>query len=122
MAQAHSCPLTLPRPGTLAVCCGLRPCTTTVRTKTRQPRKIRPMLSVKLPSQTYLRRSPTRTWLRPDPQTAQTREVAENTRAGTNLGARVAASDPDVLTYSLLDSGNPDDADGVRHQPGRRVS
>ena len=34
-------------------------------------------------------------------QTAQTREVAENTRAGTNLGAPVVASDPDVLTYSL---------------------
>ena len=35
-------------------------------------------------------------------QTAQTREVAENTAAGRNLGARVAASDPgDVLTYSL---------------------
>ena len=37
----------------------------------------------------------------PDVQTAQTREVAENTPAGRNLGARVAASDPgDVLTYS----------------------
>ena len=35
-------------------------------------------------------------------QTAQTREVAENTPAGRNLGARVAATDPgDVLTYSL---------------------
>ena len=34
--------------------------------------------------------------------TNQTREVAENTPSGTNLGAPVAASDPgDVLTYSL---------------------
>ena len=32
----------------------------------------------------------------------QEREVAENARAGTNLGAPVAANDPgDVLTYSL---------------------
>ncbi len=36
-------------------------------------------------------------------QTAQTREVAENTPAGTNIGAPVVASDPDVLTYSLDD-------------------
>ena len=35
-------------------------------------------------------------------QTEQTREVAENTPAGRNLGARVSATDPgDVLTYSL---------------------
>ena len=34
-------------------------------------------------------------------QTAQTRTVAENTPAGTNIGASVVASDPDVLTYSL---------------------
>ena len=32
--------------------------------------------------------------------TAQTREIAENTPAGTNIGAPVAASDTDVLTYS----------------------
>ena len=38
-------------------------------------------------------------------QTAQTRTVAENTPAGTNLGAPVVASDPDVLTYSLDDTG-----------------
>ena len=39
-------------------------------------------------------------------QTAQTREVAENTPAGRNLGPRVAATDPgDVLTYSLDDTG-----------------
>ena len=38
--------------------------------------------------------------------TNQTREVAENTRAGTNLGAPVAATDPgDVLTYSLSGYG-----------------
>ena len=33
--------------------------------------------------------------------TDQTREVAENTPAGTNIGAPVTASDTDVLTYSL---------------------
>ena len=33
--------------------------------------------------------------------TNQERKVAENTPAGTNLGAPVAASDPDVLTYLL---------------------
>ena len=33
--------------------------------------------------------------------TAQTREIAENTPAGTNIGAPVAASDTDVLTYGL---------------------
>ena len=37
--------------------------------------------------------------------THQTREVAENTPAGTNIGAPVAASDADVLTYSLDDTG-----------------
>ena len=40
-----------------------------------------------------------------DVQTEQTRTVAENTPAGTNLGAPVVASDPDVLTYSLDDAG-----------------
>ena len=35
--------------------------------------------------------------------TNQTREIAENTPAGTNIGAPVAASDTDVLTYSLVD-------------------
>ena len=47
----------------------------------------------------------------PGVQTAQTREVAENTAAGRNLGARVAATDPgDVLTYSLsgADAGSFD--------------
>ena len=33
--------------------------------------------------------------------TDQTRKVAENTPSGTNVGAPVEASDPDVLTYSL---------------------
>ena len=33
--------------------------------------------------------------------TNQVREIAENTSAGTNIGDPVAASDPDVLTYSL---------------------
>ena len=47
-------------------------------------------------------------------QTAQSREVAENTAAGRNLGARVAATDPgDVLTYSLDDGA---DAAVVRHR------
>ena len=36
--------------------------------------------------------------------TNQTREVAENTPAGTTIGAPVAASDTDVLTYSLNDT------------------
>ena len=40
------------------------------------------------------------------PQTAQSREVAENTPAGTNIGAPVVANDPgDVLTYSLSGTG-----------------
>ena len=33
--------------------------------------------------------------------TDQTREIEENTPAGTNIGAPVAASDTDVLTYSM---------------------
>ena len=37
--------------------------------------------------------------------TNQTREVAENTPAGTNIGAPVRASDTDVLTYSLDATG-----------------
>ena len=37
-----------------------------------------------------------------DPDTAQTREIAENTPSGRNIGARVVAIDPrDVLTYSI---------------------
>ena len=38
--------------------------------------------------------------------TNQTREVAENTPAGTNVGTPVVASDPDVLTYSLSQPEN----------------
>ena len=39
-------------------------------------------------------------------ETAQTREVAENTAAGTNIGAPVAANDAnDLLTYSLSGAG-----------------
>ena len=38
--------------------------------------------------------------------TDQTREIAENTPAGTNIGAAVAASDTDVLTYSLVDGND----------------
>ena len=38
----------------------------------------------------------------PEADTAQTREVAENTPSGRNIGAPVVASDPgDVLTYSI---------------------
>ena len=40
--------------------------------------------------------------------TAQTRDVAENTPAGTNFGAPVVASDTDVLTYSLADAASFD--------------
>ena len=40
-------------------------------------------------------------------QTGQTREVAENTAADTNLGAPIAANDPgDVLTYSIGTTGD----------------
>ena len=47
-------------------------------------------------------------------QTAQTREVAENTPEGTNLGAPIAANDPgDVLTYSL-DAAGAESFDIVR--------
>ena len=42
--------------------------------------------------------------------TNQEREVAENTPAGTNIGAPVTASDTDVLTYSLEDLNNNGDA------------
>ena len=55
-------------------------------------------------------------------QTAQTRKVAENTRAGTNLGARVAASDPgDVLTYSL-DSGTDAEAFDITRATGQLMT
>ena len=61
------------------------------------------MLPVKHPLQTFLRRSlikiPVGILRRP----IRTREVAENTPAGTNIGAPVVAGDTDVLTYSLDD-------------------
>ena len=54
----------------------------------------------------------------PEVQTEQTREVAENTPAGRNLGARVAASDPgDVLTYSL--SGTNAEAFDINRATGQ---
>ena len=42
--------------------------------------------------------------------TNQEREVAENTPAGTNIGAPVVASDTDVLTYSLEEPNTGDAA------------
>ena len=52
-------------------------------------------------------------------QTAQTREVAENTPSGTNLGAPVAARDPgDVLTYSL-DTGTDAAAFDINRATGQ---
>ena len=51
--------------------------------------------------------------------TNQTREVAENTPAGTNLGAPIAASDPgDVLTYSL-DAGTDAEAFDIVRSSGQ---
>ena len=50
-----------PTPGTLVVCCGLRPCTTTVRTKTRQPGECRIGVSDARRRPTPTRCSPTRT-------------------------------------------------------------
>ncbi len=40
--------------------------------------------------------------------TDQERQVAENSKAGTAVGAPVKAEDDDVLTYSLLDAANTD--------------
>ena len=54
-------------------------------------------------------------------QTAQTREVAENTPAGTNIGAPVVASDPDVLTYSL-DDGIPAAAFDITRATGQLMT
>ena len=54
-------------------------------------------------------------------QTAQTREVAENTPAGTNIGAPVVASDPDVLTYSL-DDGIPAAAFDIDRATGQLMT
>ena len=55
-----------------------------------------------------------------DVQTAQTREVAENTPAGTNLGAPVVASDPDVLTYSL--SGTDEESFDINRATGQLIT
>ena len=58
----------------------------------------------------------------PGVQTAQTREVAENTSAGTNLGAPIAASDSgDVLTYSL-DDGTDAAAFDITRTTGRLMT
>ena len=54
-------------------------------------------------------------------QTEQTREVAENTPAGTNIGASVVASDPDVLTYSL-DDGTPAAAFDITRATGQLMT
>ena len=53
-------------------------------------------------------------------QTAQTRDVAENTPAGTNLGDPVVASDPDVLTYSL--SGTDDESFDINRATGQLIT
>ena len=78
------------------------------------------MLSVKPPHQTSLRRFPDQDLSAEGVQTAQTREVAENTRAGTNLGAPVVASDPDVLTYSL--SGTDEEAFDINRVTGQLMT
>ena len=54
-------------------------------------------------------------------QTAQTRTVAENTPAGTNIGAPVVASDPDVLTYSL-DDGEDAAAFDINRATGQLIT
>ena len=55
-------------------------------------------------------------------QTAQTREVAENTPAGTNLGAPVVATDRgDVLTYSLVD-GTGEESFDIDRSTGRLIT
>ena len=57
-----------------------------------------------------------------DIQTAQTREVAERTSAGTNLGAPIEASDSgDVLTYSL-DNGTDAMAFDITRTTGRLIT
>ena len=53
-------------------------------------------------------------------QPAQTREVAENTPAGMNLGAPVVASDPDVLTYSL--GGNDAESFDINRVTGQLMT
>ena len=79
------------------------------------------MLPVKPLRQTFLRRSP------PEPRwsrsfsTDQTREVAENTPAGTNIGAPVTASDTDVLTYSLLRRQRMPESFGINRATGQLI-
>ena len=86
---------------------------------TRQPDRIRIGLSVASRRPTPSRRSPTKNLIAPEVQTAQTREVAENTSAGTNLGPPIAANDPgDVLTYSL-DAGADAMAFGIVRSSGQ---
>ena len=53
--------------------------------------------------------------------TNQTREIAENTPAGTNIGAPVTASDTDVLTYSL-DGGANDDSFDINRATGHLIT
>ena len=65
-----------------------------------------PMLPVKPLRRTFTPTFPTPRWSRPIPIRQGT--VAENTPAGTNIGDPVAASDTDVLTYSL--GGTDEDA------------
>ena len=51
-------------------------------------------------------------------QTGQEREVAENTPAGEDIGAPVAATDADVLTYSL-DTGTDADSFSIDRATGQ---
>ena len=53
-------------------------------------------------------------------QTQQAREVAENTPVGTNIGAPVVASDPDVLTYSL--SGGDAESFDINRATGQLIT
>ena len=52
--------------------------------------------------------------------TNQARKVAENTPAGTNIGDPVAASDTDVLTYSL--GGTDVESFGINRATGHIVT
>ena len=54
--------------------------------------------------------------------TNQTREVAENTPAGTNIGAPVTASDTDVLTYSLDGTGADAAAFDINRATGQLIT
>ena len=89
MAHPTPCPPTLPRPVTKVVGCGPGPCTTTARAKTRRPRKIRLTESGSAPVTNTDPVFPDQDPNAAEVQTEQTREVAENTPAGRNLGPRV---------------------------------